>query len=147
MTLLDATEYDPARDRRRKIRVITIASLFILIGFFAWYFHNWPEERVADKFFQALQDRKYEEAFGIWLHDPAWQQHIKKNSQYAYTDFYRDWGPGGEWGLIKSHRIYGSATPKGGGSGVIVEVIVNERAEHARVWVERSDKTISFTPY
>jgi len=147
MTLLDAKEYDPARDRRRRIRVITIVVLFAIIGALAWYFHNWPEEHIADQFFQALQDRKYEVAYGIWMHDPSWQQHLKKYSQYPYNDFYRDWGPGGEWGLIKSHRAYGSASPKGGGSGVIVEVIVNERAEHARVWVEKGDKTMSFSPY
>ncbi len=146
MTLLDAQQYDPSRDRRRRIRVISIVVLFAVIGALAWYFHNWPEERIADQFFQALQDQNYNAAYGIWMHDPNWQQHPTKYTQYPFNDFYHDWGPGGEWGLIKSHRIYGSATPKGGGSGVIVEVIVNERAEHARVWVERSDKTISFSP-
>jgi hypothetical protein len=30
---------------------------------------------------------------------------------------------------------------------VIVDMIVNDRAEHARVWVEKSDKTMSFSPY
>jgi hypothetical protein len=81
------------------------------------------------------------------MHDPNWQQHPAKYSQYPFNDFYRDWGPGGEWGLIKSHRIYGSANPKGGGSGVVVEVIVNDRSQHAQVWVEKGDKTISFSPY
>jgi hypothetical protein len=35
----------------------------------------------------------------------------------------------------------------GGGSGVIVEVVVNNRAEHARIWVQKSDRTLSFSPY
>ncbi len=147
MTLLDAREYDPARDRRRRIRILSIVILFAIIGGLAWHFHNWPEERIADKFFQALQDTQYEAAYGIWMHDPNWQQHPAKYSQYPFNDFYRDWGPGSEWGLIKSHRIYGSADPKGGGSGVVVEVVVNERAKHAQVWVEKGDKTISFSPY
>jgi len=146
MTLLDAQQYDPSRDRRRRIRVISIVVLFAVIGGLTWYYHNWPEERIADQFFQALQDKDYNAAYGIWMHDLDWKQHAAKYTQYPFNDFYRDWGPGGEWGLIKSHRIYGSATPKGGGSGVVVEMIVNERAEHARVWVERSDKTISFSP-
>ena len=64
-----------------------------------------------------------------------------------HNEFYRDWGPGGEWGLVKSHEIYGSATPKGGGSGVIVEAVVNERAEHARLWVQKDDKSLTFSPY
>ena len=146
MTLLDAREYDPSRDRRRRIRVITIVAVLLLILGVVWYYHNWPEEHVADQFFQALQDKNYEAAYGTWMHDPGWRQHIAKYSQYPFNEFYRDWGPGGEWGLIKSHRIYGSLTPKGG-SGVVVEMIVNERAEHARVWVQKSDKTMSFSPY
>jgi hypothetical protein len=75
MTLLDAQEYDPARDRRRKIRVISIIALFAVIGGLAWYYHNWPEERIAEHFFQALQDKNYEVAYGIWMHDPNWKQH------------------------------------------------------------------------
>ena len=49
--------------------------------------------------------------------------------------------------MIKSHSVYGSVSPKGSSSGVVVDVIVNERAEHARVWVQKSDKTLSFSPY
>ena len=72
----------------------------------------------------------------------------KSLHRYTYADFYRDWGPGGEWGLVKSHRIYGSANTKGLMSGgAIVEVIVNERAEHARMFVQKSDKTITVYPY
>ena len=40
-----------------------------------------------------------------------------------------------------------TAGPRGGSSGVIVEVVVNGRSEHARIWVEKSDKTLSFSPY
>jgi hypothetical protein len=101
----------------------------------------------VDRFFDALQQRNYETAYGIWMHDPNWKQHLDKYKEYPFNDFYRDWGPGGEWGIIKSHKIYGAGTPSGGGSGVIVEVVVNGRAEHARVWVEKSDKTLSFSPY
>src|SRR5450432_31815 len=147
MTLLDAKEYDPSRDRRRKITLITVIVAVALIAGLAWYFQNWPEEHVANQFFEALQEKNYEAAYGIWMHDPDWKQHVAKYSQYSYNDFYKDWGPGGEWGLIKSHRIYGSLTPKGGASGVVVEVVVNERTEHPRVWVQKSDKTMNFSPY
>jgi len=147
MTLLDAKEYDPSRDRRRRIRVISIIIVLALVAGLVWYFHDWPEEHVADQFFQALQDKNYEAAYGIWMHDPDWKHHLDKYKQYSFNEFYSDWGPGGEWGIIKSHRIYGSLTPKGGGSGVVVDVVINERAEHARVWVQKSDKTMSFSPY
>ncbi len=147
MTLLDAKQYDPSVSRRRRIRIFTIALVFAIVAGIVWRYQNWPEERVADNFFEALQQKNYEAAYGIWMHDPDWKQHLGKYTQYPFNDFYRDWGPGGEWGLIKSHRIYGSLTPKGGGSGVVVEEVVNERADHPRVWVQKSDKTMSFSPY
>ena len=66
--------------------------------------------------------------------------------KYPFNEFYRDWGPGGEWGLIKTQKVYGASTCPGGGSGVVVDVIVNDRAEHAQVWVEKSDHTLSYPP-
>jgi len=148
MTLLDAQPFDAARARRRKIKIATAIVIVIVLATLAWMYRNWPEERVIDRFFSALQTQQYELAYGIYFNDPDWRQHPQKYPQYAYADFYRDWGPGGEWGLVKSHRIYGSADTQGFGSGgVIVEVIVNERAEHARMFVQRSDKTITVYPY
>jgi len=39
-----------------------------------------------------------------------------------------------------------SVRPKKG-SGVIVQVTVNRRADKARIWVEKKDKTLTFSPY
>lgn len=147
MTLLDAQQYDPALERRRRIGIATVVALVSLFVWLGWTYRNWPEERIVNRFFEAIQKQDYEAAYGIWMHDPQWKQHSEKYSQYPFNEFYRDWGPGGEWGIVKSHKIFGSVSPKGGGSGVIVEVVVNERAEHARVWVQKSDKTLSFSPY
>jgi hypothetical protein len=147
MTLLDAQEYDPEKERRKKVRIISAIVLLLLAGFFLWWFRYWPEQRVAEHFFDALQKQDYESAYGIWMHDPQWRQHPDRYTKYPFHEFYTDWGPGGQWGLVKSYRIYAAGTPPGGGSGVIVDMIVNDRAEHARVWVEKSDKTLSFSPY
>jgi hypothetical protein len=147
MTLLDAKEYDPGKERRKKVRIISAVVFLLLAGFFLWWFRYWPEERVAEHFFDALQKQDYESGYGIWMHDPQWRQHPDRYKKYPFNEFYTDWGPGGQWGLVKSHKIYAAGTPPGGGSGVIVDIIVNDRAEHARVWVEKSDKTMSFSPY
>jgi len=147
MTLLDAEQYDPALERRRRIRIATIGVLILVLAWLGWTYRDWPEERIVNRFFETIQRQDYDAAYGIWMHDPQWKQHPEKYPQYPFNEFYRDWGPGGEWGIVKSHKIYGSVNPKGGGSGVIVEVVVNERAEHARVWVQKSDKTLSFSPY
>jgi hypothetical protein len=148
MTLLDAQPYDPTKARRRNIRIAAAVLMVIVLAALAWFYRNWPEEHAVDKFFAALQHQDYETAYGIYFNDPGWRQHQQKYSQYTYADFYRDWGPGGEWGLVKSRRIYGSANTKNfGGGGVVVEVIVNERTEHARMFVQKSDKTLTVYPY
>lgn len=148
MTLLDAQPYDPAKARRRKIRIAASIVVVVVLATLAWMYRNWPEERCVNKFFAALEHQNYEAAYGIYFNDPTWLQHRQKYSQYTYADFYRDWGPGGEWGLIKSYRIYGSANTKGfGRGGVVVEVVVNERSEHARMFVQKSDKTLTVYPF
>jgi hypothetical protein len=148
MTLLDAQPFDAARARRRNIRIAAAIVAVLVLAALAWMYRNWPEERVVGSFFAALEKQDCESAYAVYFNDPAWRQHPQKYSQYTYADFYRDWGPGGEWGLIKSYRIYGSANTQGFMSGgVIVEVIVNDRTEHARMFVQRSDKTITVYPY
>jgi hypothetical protein len=148
MTLLDAQPYDSAKARRRKIRIAASIVVVVVLATLVWMYRNWPEERCVNKFFAALEHQNYEAAYGIYFNDPTWLQHRQKYSQYTYADFYRDWGPGGEWGLIKSYRIYGSANTKGfGRGGVVVEVVVNERSEHARMFVQKSDKTLTVYPF
>jgi len=146
MTLLDAKQYDPERDRRRNQRIITAVVVVLVLAALAWWFRYWPEEHIVGNFFADLQKQDYKSAYGIWMHDPTWEQHPQEHPKYPFGDFYRDWGPGGEWGLIKTEKVFGVSTCPGGGSGVVVDVVVNDRAEHAQVWVEKSDKTLSFPP-
>ena len=147
MTLLDAKEYDPRKERRRKKIIISAVVFILLVLFLGWWFRFWPEEHVANRFFDALQNQNYEAAYGIWFQDPQWKQHPERYPKYSYKDFYQDWGPGGEWGRIKSHKIYAAGSPPGGGSGVIIDMTVNDRTEPARVWVQKADKTMTFSPY
>jgi hypothetical protein len=155
MTLLDAQETDPRIARRRKQRLVAVIVLVVgvlfvgLLGFLlghGWWFRYWPEERVAGRFFAALQKQDYNTAYGIWMQDPGWRRHAERYAKYPFGDFYRDWGPGGEWGLIKTQKVFGASTCPGGGSGIVVDVVVNDRAEHAQVWVEKSDHTMSYPP-
>jgi len=147
MSLLNAPAYDPPRARRKKELLAAGLLSLVLVGLLTYRFWNWREERVVDTFFSHLEHKDYEGAYTIWLADAGWRQHPQKYERYTYGDFYRDWGPGGQWGLIKSHRIEAAVRPPQGGSGVIVVVTVNERAEKANLWVEKSDLSLSFPPY
>jgi len=155
MTLLDAQEDDPRKARKRKNRIIAATALVVVVvgigvlGFllgYGWWFRYWPEERIVAHFFDAVQKQDYNKAYGIWMQDPDWEKHPEQHSKYPFADFYRDWGPGGEWGIIKTERVFGASTCPGGGSGIVVDVVVNDRAEHAQVWVEKSDHTMSYPP-
>jgi hypothetical protein len=146
MSIMNAPPYDPARDRRRKLVIAGIVVSVLVIAFLAWEYRYWTQERVADHFFTALQHKDYEQAYGVWLADADWKQHAQKYPKYPFGEFYTDWGPGGEWGAVQSYKLRASGECKGGSSGVVVEVIVNDRAEPARVWVEKRDKTMSYPP-
>jgi len=143
---MDAQQPDLARERRRKIVISTVVFFILLTAALLWWFRYWPQERIADQFFAALEKQQYETAYAIYFHDPNWRQHPQEHKQYPYNEFYTDWGPGGEWGLIKDYRIEASGNCPMPGSGVIVQVIVNGRAERARVYVDKRDKTVSSPP-
>lgn len=146
-SIFEPTTYDPKRSKRKKWIIVGVVVAALLAVFLWFQFRNWPEERVVNHFFQALEARDYEKAYGIWMADPEWKQHPGQHPRYRYGDFYLDWGPGGEYGLINSHHIDGTANPKRG-SGVVVVVTVNERVEpKSRLWVEKSDKTMSYSPF
>jgi len=146
MNLLNAPAYDPAAERRRKLRTVAIIVFVFVVALFLYMNRYWPEQHSVDRFFTALEKSDFKTAYGIWMHDPQWEQHAQKYARYPYNEFYNDWGPGGEWGIVHNHKVEGALHPKGG-SGVVVVVEVNGRAEPARVWVEKSDKTLSFSPY
>ena len=146
MTLLDATPYDPAPARRRKIKILVAIIVILVLATVVWTNRYWSEERVVDKFFATLQNKDYETAYGIYYADSQWQTHPDKYSKYPLNQFIQDWGPGGQWGLIRNYKVNGSSACSSGASGVVVDVIVNQRAEHAQLWVEKSDKTLSPPP-
>jgi hypothetical protein len=143
MTLMDAQKFDEGRARRRRNAVIIGIVAALILAWVAYHVRNYPERRAANKFFAALQHQDIEGAYGIWLRDLDWKQHPAKYSNYTYKDFYQDWGPASEWGTIKSYSIDCSYSTS---SGVIVQATVNRRAQHAYVWVDKSDKTLHFSP-
>lgn len=146
MTLLDATPYDPEPARRRRIRIAAAVVVVFVLAALVWTNRYLPEKRVVDKFFAALMNKDYETAYGIYYADPQWKEHSGKYSRYPLNQFIQDWGTGGQWGIIRTYKVNGASTCSSGASGVVVDVIVNDRAEHAQLWVEKSDKTLSPPP-
>jgi hypothetical protein len=146
-TIFTAKEYDPEKYRRRRQIILAIVSVVVIVAGLLYIFRYWPYEHRVDQFFTALENKDYKQGYAIWQNDSAWEQHPDRFKNYPYAEFYRDWGPGGDWGVITSHKIQGGATPKGGSSGVVVVVTINQRVEPARLWVEKKDKTLTWSPY
>jgi hypothetical protein len=92
MTLLDAPTYDPVKARTRKNLLIAGLVTCVVLAGFLWYFWDWPQEHRVNQFFAAIEAKDLPKAFGIWNHDPDWQQHPQQYAPYPYGRFETDWG-------------------------------------------------------
>lgn len=146
MTLLDAKEYHPERERRKRVLRFSVFLLVTVLTVIGWLNRFWPQKHVAEQFFSSLQHQQFEKAYGLYFADPDWKQHPQAHAQYPFNEFMQDWGPGSPWGIIKNVNVYGESNCPGGGSGVVVDAIVNNRTEHAQLYVDKHDKTISSPP-
>jgi hypothetical protein len=143
MTLLDAPRYDPTKARRRRNLIIAGVVVCLALAVCCWFFWNWPQEHLVNQFFAAIESGNMPKAFAIWNHDPNWQQHPQNYDSYTYGKFVTDWGHASDWGDIKTHKIVMSKTV---GSGVVVGVDVNGMKTPVFLWVQRSNKTLGFSP-
>lgn len=143
MTLLDPEHYDERRAHRRRNLLIVGVWIVLFLAWAGYHLRDYPERHRADEFFALLEQHGFERAYAVWQQDPAWKTHPGKYAQYGYQDFYQDWGPAGEWGPIKSYSIDCSFATS---TGVIVQATVNQRAEHAYLWIDKGDKTLHFSP-
>ncbi|HEY6305201.1 MAG TPA: hypothetical protein VI488_01930 [Candidatus Angelobacter sp.] len=151
MALMDAKEYDP-RPAQRRNRLIIAAIVLAVVALIVWrVYRYWPEEHVVNKFFEALERKDYDAAYGVYNADPDWKQHAAKYNQYPLPQFTLDWGPSSEYGAITSHKIDCVKEPDKKGfqspSGVIITVVINGRSQGTSLWVEKKAKTITLSPW
>ena len=123
---------DLRADRRKRRLIAGIALSLMLAGYLYSELKNFPEERQASRFFQALQQEDYQQAYRLW----------QPTTSYHFDDFLQDWGRNGLQGPVHQFRV---ADSRALGSGVIVNVRIND-TETIALWVEKSDKSFSFPP-
>jgi hypothetical protein len=123
---------DPKAERRKKRLLIGIPIVAIVVGFLYYEFKNFPEEHAASRFLQAVEKQDYQLAYQLW----------KPGKFYSFGSFNQDWGPGGVEGPIHDYKITNSHAR---GSGVVVEIQLNGD-KRISLWVEKSDKSLSFPP-
>ena len=150
MALFESSNQEPPDSKRLRYAVSGVA-LVILVAFGIWFFflRFISEKHTIEHFMDAVVTQDYQRGFQIW----------KSHGSYTYQDFLADWNLTGYYGPIKSYRIDAESLPPNGGSGVIVVVEVSPvqpfpqntdpqsgRNKEIRLWVERSDQSISFPP-
>ena len=122
-----------------------------VIGIIGFVFHNFPEERVANKFFTALVSKDFNQAYGIWIADPTGSSIPISTRSIRSTTFIATGGRVADWGPMKSFHIDTATRPRdrnsGISNGVVVVVTINERKEPAALFVNRKIKSISFSPF
>lgn len=161
MTLLDAPRFDEAADRRKRIILWSSAATFCAIVIAIWIVAgfpvDWPWNWMAhlrgratiNRFLDDVQKNDMTAAYGVWLHDPHWQQHPPTNNDTGYTfaRFQEDWSPSSdqnEYGAIKSHLI---AAGRMNGNVLVVGIYINgSRAKPLFLAYDPKTKTLTFSP-
>ena len=148
MTLLEPPA-EPSHKRRHMTFVV--GALVLIAAVVLWYsFRFYPEQRAAQRFFDALAAGNTSGAYQLWKPQPS----------YRAQDFMADWGPYGYYGPVKSYKILHLRTPHGSNNSVEVEVAVSpfspmpdasdaEKSRRTRVvtvWLNSNDKSFSFPP-
>jgi len=123
---------NPQKERLKKRLLIGIPLALILSGYLYYEFKNYSEERAVKQFLAAVEQKNYQEAYRLW----------QPSKYYSFDSFNQDWGPQGQEGLIENYKITNSHAR---GSGVLVYIRLNGQKDIS-LWVERSDKRLSFPP-
>jgi hypothetical protein len=147
--ILDSGAEEPKSKTLRY--VVSGVALAAMLAWLAWYKLRFtPETHTVERFMNAVVAGDSQQAYKIWRPNPS----------FTYQDFLAFWGPKGYYSPIKSFRIESAETPPKGGSGVVVVVELSAYSpfpkpeesvkfgqnQEARLWVERSDQSLSFPP-
>ncbi len=145
MTLLDAPAYNVARARKRRNIIISSIVGVLVLAVLVYVFWNWPAEHRVNRFFAALEQQQFEQAYGIWNNDPDWKQHPEKyaSTGYPYNRFLDDWSLNGEYGRITSHKVLYATSSLGNSTLIAVEV--NGRRTPVTIGVQHG--VLGFTPF
>lgn len=159
MTLLDAPAYDAARARRIRIALYSGVGLCFVLFIGSWLVAGMPVDwpwnwwthfsgrSVTSSFFRDVEHNDLKQAYGIWMHDSAWQQHPDRHSAYPFDRFEKDWGPNSaqnDYGTIRSHKI---AATRINGNVLILGILVNGQKSNAIfLYYDPHDRTLGFSP-
>jgi len=148
MGLLEPPVETSSKSRHLKFVGGALVVLAAVVLYFTFRFY--PEQRAAQKFFDALAAGDTKTAYQLWKAQPS----------YRMQDFLADWGPYGYYGPVKSYKILKVSSPSGPSNSVVVQVALSpfspmpdtsdaEKSRRTRivaVWMNVNDRSFSFPP-
>ena len=148
MGLLEPPVETSSKSRHLKFVGGALVALAAVVLYFTFRF--FPEQRAAQKFFDALAAGDTKTAYQLWKPQPS----------YRMQDFLADWGPYGYYGPVKSYKIMKVSSPSGPSNSVVVQVALSpfspmpdtndaEKSRRTRivtVWMNVNDRSFSFPP-
>src|ERR1700738_32001 len=108
MTLLEPPIETSSRTRHLKFVAVALVVLAVVVVYLTVRFY--PEQRAAQRFFDALAAADTNTAYKLWKARPS----------YHLQDFLADWGANGYYGPVKSYKIIKISTPSGSSNSVVV---------------------------
>jgi hypothetical protein len=133
-------QYGAGDERRGKIikaLVITVVMLVVVGGVLFFVLHNYRQEKQVKVFFDLLERHDYPAAYALWVHTDS------DRRGYPFETFLEDWGPQSSHRDVTSFRISRSRSC---GSGVILTVDFGNSQQQEKLWVQRDDLTIGYSP-
>jgi hypothetical protein len=159
MTLLDAPIFDEGKERRRSVLLYSSAALVFVLLISWWLVSgrpvDWPwnwnshlfGRSTVNRFLTAVEQNDLNKAYGIWMHDPDWQQHPAQYKAYPFDRFQQDFSsesPDNEYGVFKSHQI---AAARMYGNTLLVAILINGRKSGAlNLDYDPKAKSLNFSP-
>ncbi len=151
MTLLNAPSYNKRREDLKRnifigsgisVLVLTILALSGYVMGHGWFFRNLLVEHHVKVFLETVQAGDYPKAYGIWMHDPDWQQHPQKYD-YKLERFTEDWTTESPWGgPVKTFHVDVS---KRNESGIVVAARING-SKKVFLYYENATGTLTYFP-
>jgi hypothetical protein len=132
--------YGAGEEQREKLiqRLIIAAAVVVVVAGILYYFlKDFRQEQQTRKLFALLARHDYQAAYELWGCTEA-----KPCRDYPFTAFMEDWGPKSARADVSSYHVKKSRSC---GSGVIITVDFGKNQE--KLWVERDDLTIGFSPW
>ncbi len=133
-------QYGAGEERRAKIiktLVISAVAVVVIGGILFFIFHNYRQEQQAKRFFEMLERHDYQGAYSLWVRSDS------DRRGYPFESFMRDWGPQSGHPDVNGYRISKSRSC---GSGVILTVDFPDHQPQEKLWVERDNLLMGFSP-